>query len=413
MRVLFVCQDDFSAPTEKQVLGFAEELTRRGHEVMVSIARDLSTAAREGADGVPRLTVQRHEFVGPRLRGGSVGAVKSFQPTLIHAFLSRVPVVAAAAGFAKATDAPVFVHFGDDEWRLPPGLPGESLYYRAGRLGRRVVSRAHPPSWPHSTPRSLGWVERNARALDALTPALASEVSSRLGRDCTVVLPAMPRIEPSEGGLTPAPIRKRLPAGPIALFTGSILREYLSDVLLGMRAIAEVQARGQQLSFVHAGAIHRRIDPGRLAAEAGLRDGTAHFLGYLPLRTMPSLLAAASILLQPGAPTDFNRLRLPAKLQLYLASGRPTVTFATGFGELLADRREVLKTHTDAPAELADRLIELLTDQELAGMLSRNGPVAAERLFDPVRNTDALVAHYRAGLASGREAPQSSLAPAD
>lgn len=397
LRVLFVCQNDFTAPTEKQALGFAEELTNRGHEVMVSIGGDLSTGGAEGADRIEGLTIRRHRF---RLRGLShedLVAARSFNPTLIHAFLSRVPVVAASRCFARATNAPVFVHFGDDEWRLPPGLPGEPLYYRAGRLARRLTSTIHPPSWGHSTRGSLGWVRRRARGLDALTPALAEEVSVRLGRKCAVVLPVMPRIETEDGSLASASLAS-LPDGPIALFTGSILREYLPDVLLGMRAVADVQARGRSLNFVQAGAIHPRIDSQRLADEAGLRPGTAAFLGYLPFVKVPSLLRAASVLVQPGAPTDFNRLRLPAKLQAYLESGSPTVTFATGFGELLADRTEVLKTYSDRPGELADRILEVLDDGRLRQKLAENGPVAAQRLFDRKRNADALVDYYRAGL---------------
>jgi len=85
---------------------------------------------------------------------------------------------------------------------------------------------------------------------------------------------------------------------------------------------------------------------------------------------------------------------LPSKLQAYLASGTPVLASAAGAGELLVDRDEVLKTHSGEPAELADRLCELLEDEALRNRLSVGGPRAAERLFDPVRNTNALLAHY-------------------
>jgi glycosyltransferase involved in cell wall biosynthesis len=110
------------------------------------------------------------------------------------------------------------------------------------------------------------------------------------------------------------------------------------------------------------------------------------------------------VLLQPGAPTEFNRLRLPSKLQAYLASGTPTVTFAVGFGEQLEDRREALKTYTAEPGELADRIVEVLEDEQLRACLAVGGPAAARRLFDPGTNTDKLEAHYRAvqSKAAGR-----------
>jgi glycosyltransferase involved in cell wall biosynthesis len=117
---------------------------------------------------------------------------------------------------------------------------------------------------------------------------------------------------------------------------------------------------------------------------------------------VPALLRRADVLLQPGPPSDFNRLRLPSKMQAYLASGRPTVTFAVGFAELLEDREEVVKTHTGDPSELADRVEEVLDDGALRARLEHGGPAAAARLLDPARNTDALLAHYREALGPGQ-----------
>jgi glycosyltransferase involved in cell wall biosynthesis len=260
------------------------------------------------------------------------------------------------------------------------------------------VCRAYPPAWLYANGSSLRWVARHARALDALTPVLAEEVSSRLERRCAVVLPAMPlpvRNQTPNPSLELQDLSRR---AATAVFTGSILPVYLDDVILAMRAVADVRARGHALTFVHAGAIHPRLDAGRLARSAGLGPDAARFLGYLPFASIPSLLAHATVLLQPGKPSDFNRLRLPAKLQAYLASGTPTITFAVGVGELLEDRLEVLKTYGEQPSELADRIVELLDDAELRATLSRSGPQAAARLFDPETNTEALLDHYRGAL---------------
>ena len=59
-----------------------------------------------------------------------------------------------------------------------------------------------------------------------------------------------------------------------------------------------------------------------------------------------------------------------------------------------------LPIYTGGPAELADRIKELLLNPELRATLGRNGPEAAARLFDPHANTEALVDYYRAALAS-------------
>ena len=79
LRVLIVCQGDLAGASEKQALGFAEQLAQSGHEVMLSLRGDPATAAREGAGGVPGLTVRFHGFRGPRLRRGrSMAAFSNF-----------------------------------------------------------------------------------------------------------------------------------------------------------------------------------------------------------------------------------------------------------------------------------------------------------------------------------------------
>jgi glycosyltransferase involved in cell wall biosynthesis len=393
LRVLFICQFDFSAAAEKQVLGFAQQLVRRGVEVLICLGGDEATAAQEGADRLQGLSVHRYQFAGRRLRRADVEVARRFGPSVVHAWNSRVPTMAAAREIATATERPLFVHFEDDEWRLPEHPPDETLKRRVGHIARRLLSNVLPSVWWHSTRRSLRHVSRHATALDALTPTLADEVHRRLGRTCQVVLPVTP--EPVAATEPAEPVTLG-PGPPVLLITGTIWPAYLPDFLVAFRAVSELQRRGREVRLIHAGRIHPDWTGEALAVSAGIADGAATFLGYLPYAAIPGLLAQAVVLLQPGPPSEFNRLRLPSKLQGYLESGTPTITFAVGFGELLEDRVEALKTYTGDPAELADRIVEVLDDPELRDRLAAGGRVAASRLFDPRRNTDALLAHYQA-----------------
>ena len=408
VRVLFVCQNDFAAPTEKQALGFAQQLTARGHAVAMAIRGDPETARSEGATQIEGLEIGEYSLRGRRSpRSADARWVRAFRPDLIHALNSRTATVAAVKSFADTTGAPVFVHFEDDEWRPHPPAPDDSLYHRVlGRHARRLASPLLPGSYPHSTPASLRWVAQNARALDALTPVLAGEVRRRLDRDCAVILPVTPRpAGPDGGGEGNRPdartLEEELGDGPVALFTGTVWPVYLPDLELGMRAVADVRRRDFPLRLVHAGRVHPRVRLERVARRCGLdRDGFVS-LGYLPYREALELLQHGSVLLQPGPPTDFNRLRLPSKMQAYLESGVPTITFAVGFAELLTDREEVLKTYTADPPELGDRIVEVLSDGALRERLAAGGRAAARRLFDPQRNADALLEHYARGLKAG------------
>lgn len=398
LRILLVGGSDLHSPDEKQFLTFARHLVDRGHLVLFALRAGSPDYGREEAIELPSgLRLHEYRLVGRRLRRIDVEAGRRFEPSLIHALYPRGTVLAACAHWSRVTAAPMLAHIADDEWGLANGPAGGSARERFERRARRVVGRAWPWVWPYSTPAWLRYVAQRARSFDALTPALAREVNRRFGRECAVVLPAFELAGQTSAALAPG-LEAMFADRPMALYTGAVGAVHEPDVRLGLRALAEVQRRGHAIGFLHAGAIDERRHPLRLAAEEGLEPGTATTAGYVPMDAIPSLLGRAAVLLQPGAPSEFNRLRLPSKLQAYLASGSPTVTFAVGFGELLEDRREVLKTYTADPGELADRIVEVLQDGALRARLAVGGPEAARRLFDPVANTDALEAHYRAAL---------------
>jgi glycosyltransferase involved in cell wall biosynthesis len=396
LSVLFVCQHDLTGPSEKQMMGFAQQLASWGHKVMFSFGTDGGSQRREGLLIGPGITLHEHRFAGRRLRPGDRQIALGFQPSLIHAVNSRVPTAAATADYARATGSPVFVHFEDNEWSPWRGVPGESAYYRLGRHIRRLESFISPASWPHSTARTRRWVRRDAAALDALTPELAQEVERRLGRSCATLLPVTPRLDAADSAREvelPEPLARL----PLAMVTGTIYPFSLDDTLQGLRAVAQVQRAGYELGYVHPGNIHPRIDASELAEQAGLMPGTYVFPGQLGYGRIGPLLKRATVLLQPGAPSEFNRLRLPSKLQTYLASGVPTITFSVGFGRMLGDD-EALKIRTSEPAELAAQIIRLLADDSLRATLAVGARRAAERLFNRERNTGLLLGHYRSAL---------------
>jgi glycosyltransferase involved in cell wall biosynthesis len=393
-RILAVCGGGFNDPSEKQVLWFERELAERGHSVLISVAGDPDGAVEAG--GRPAVATRRHRLRGTRLAAADIEAAREFSPTLIHAWNPRANVAAAARAYERATGAPVFMHWEDDEWTLARTWRTGSPLRRSVRTARRLTAGVRPAGWPFATGASLKWAA-SLEGHDALTPALAARAGERTGRTAAVVLPANP---PDSGPVEDAP----LPAGEagreLVVYTGMIHPEHRLDVLLGMRAVATLRARGRDAVFVHAGGVLLGSETApELAAEAGLGEDAAVFLGYISsLAQVRGLLRAATVLVQPGRATDFNRFRLPSKLQTYLASGTPTVTFAVGFGELLRDGEEALLTHSDDPAELADLLESAIADPAVRDRLARGGPAAAKRLFDPAANCEALLAHYEAVL---------------
>lgn len=398
LRVLLVCGADFRAPTEKVVLGYGVGLAEAGHQALIAVRGDPAGADEELEGARPSgLSVFNYRFRGPWLRAADRQRVARFRPNVIHAFNPRVDVIAAARRMNRGIDAPLVVHFEDDEWGLAAG-DGQAFPRRLARRVAAGVSAVYPPAWRLARPRTLRWVAANAAGFDAITPALAAHVRSKLGRDCAVLLP----VRPAAGAAAVAPAEPSLPdwltGRDIMVFTGAVFSVHAADFRLLVEAIGELKRRGRDVALVYAGMAAPRFDLAEWARAAGLGERDFVALGYLGTAELQGLLRRAAVLVQPGASSEFNRLRLPSKLQAYLASGTPTVTFACGAGELFEDRRQVLKTYGDSAAELADRIGELLTDPDLRAELAQNGPLAAASLFDRERNCRSLIDIYRQAI---------------
>lgn len=341
------------------------------------------------------LSVMAFRFLGPRLRLGDQRRLQSFDPTLVHMYNPRSSVVAAVRQ-AFADGRPLVLNFEDDEWGLMHLASASRARRLAGGIGR-LLSMVWPPAWPYATPATLAWSGQAADAFNAITPSLAKEVERRMGRSAEVVLPVHPALRNIPDNPEPPTELARLEGRPVVAFTGAVFGPQEEDFRVLLQAI-EIAKRRTDFAFVFAGNAARRFDLERWSAGVGLDQRTFLDLGYLGTTALWGLLKSASVLVQPGRPTEFNRLRLPSKLLSYLASGTPVITFGCGFGEMLEDRVEVLKLQGDAPDELANALVEVLKNYELATELSRNGPAAARRLFDTSHNTDALEAVYSLAL---------------
>src|SRR5262249_55870210 len=104
-------------------------------------------------------------------------------------------------------------------------------------------------------------------------------------------------------------------------------------------AVKLLQRRGRPVRLVRLGDTNiAGPDPRAFRA---LMDGVVE-LGTVPWREIAAHLALADAFVQPGAPDDFNRYRLPSKLPEFLAMGRPVVLPHCNIGNDLADGENAL-----------------------------------------------------------------------
>jgi alpha-maltose-1-phosphate synthase len=401
MKVLLVCLADFTAPGARQTLRLAQALTAAGQTCMVLIEGDLETARFDDGDAAG-IAVDRYDFTGPRLDSRTRALAREFGPDVVHCYEPRTAPLSAALQLSKACSAALCVRFADDDESLAREAGGSGLKGRLGRPAMLAAGTLFPRRWPYKHPWLYRRMLARATGFDAIVPTLAAEVGRRYGVECEPILPAIAAEAPPQ----PDPaIRARLglpTEAPLILYTGSVYRAQYPDLEMLLRAFALLAPSAPRARIVHTGRIAPRYGEASLRALAGEGGERIDLLGFLEdPADLRSLLAEAAVLVQPGAPTDFNRLRLPAKVHDYLLTGRPTVTFAAGFGELLHDREDAVLTETGDPAELAAAIEWVLADPARADGIGTAGRARALELFDPKRIAEQTVAYYERARSAG------------
>ncbi len=399
MKVLLVCLADFRAPGARQTLRLAEALTAAGARCTVLVEGDPETI-RFATDRGSEVEVHRYGFSGPLVDRRTRALAAELEPDLVHCYEPRTAPLSASLQLARLHRAALCVRFADDDESLAKEAGGSGLRGRLGRPAMLAAGTVFPRRWPYKHPLLYRRMVARASGFDAIVPTLAQAVGERYGVECESILPAIPAADPPR---PQAGLRSRLglpEAGPLVLYTGSVYRAQYPDLELLLRAFARVAETHPGAQLVHTGRIAPRYGLDGLRAIAGNGADRLHFLGFLEdPGDVQALMAEAAVLVQPGAPTDFNRLRLPAKVHDYLLAERPTVTFGVGFGELLHDRGDAVLTGGGDPDELATAIGWVLDDPARAEEIGRRGRARALELFDPETIARQTLAYYERSLA--------------
>jgi glycosyltransferase involved in cell wall biosynthesis len=402
MKILLVCLADFRAPGARQTLRLADALVAAGQQCMVLIEGDPGTV-RFATDRRSEVEVHDYGFTGPIVDRRTRALVKRFGPDLVHCYEPRTAPLSASLQLANRASAALCVRFADDDESLAKEAGGSGLRGRLGRPAMLAAGTLFPRRWPYKHPLLYRRMVARASGFDAIVPTLAEAVSERYGIECESILPTIPREDPPRPATG---LRRRLglpETGPLILYTGSVYRAQYPDLDLLLHAFAQVAEANTGAHLVHTGRIASRYTLEQLRAITGSGAKRTHFLGFLEdPGDVQALMAEAAVLVQPGAPTDFNRLRLPAKVHDYLLAERPTITFRAGFGELLHDREDAVLTNTGEPSELAEAIAWVLADRDRAEEVGRRGRERALGLFDPEAIAAQTIAYYERALARRR-----------
>jgi glycosyltransferase involved in cell wall biosynthesis len=387
MRVLFLHFGKLHVNSVIQAFHLGEEMTESGIEVVLC---GRGRTDRIASVGEPSFEVINYDGLDGKLRAWA----REPAQTMICAWTPREVARAATERATAVLDAPYVVHLEDNEEHLLSAAlktPYEELRrLPEGRFDRVATEELiNPARYPRLIEGATA-VTMITEELDEFNFARRPSLVSRPGVDHE-------RFRPD---LEPAVRREALGLRDddfVIVYHGvghfANQRELFSLYL----AVKLLERRGRRVKLVRLGSTKLGgVDPRTFQA---LREGVPD-LGDVPWREIPGYLALADAYVQPGAPDEFNRYRLPSKLPEFFAMGRPVILPACNLGNELVDGKNGLLLQKGDALEIAARLEQLIDDGELAGRLGERARRFALERLDWSRNARRLADFYREQLAA-------------
>jgi glycosyltransferase involved in cell wall biosynthesis len=318
---------------------------------------------------------------------------------MICAWTPRERVRRAALPLIERFDLPYVVHLEDNE----EYLLASAYHMPIGELQRMPVrERDRPETLDLSHPPEYKDFLRSADAVTMITAQLGE---FNFGdRPWHLMRPGIDseRFRPD---LEPPLSRQQLGLHEddfVIVYHGTLHYANQHEMFSLYLAVKLAQRRGLAVKLVRLGFTNLGgVDPRTFGA---LIEGAVE-LGQVDWRDVPRYLALADAYVQPGAPDDFNRYRLPSKLPEFLAMGRPVVLPHANLGNDLEHGVNALLLEEGTAPEIADRLAELVADPAFAERLGRGAREFALRDLNWHDNAVSLLDFYRQVVADhGRRA---------
>ncbi len=174
---------------------------------------------------------------------------------------------------------------------------------------------------------------------------------------------------PDERIFSPQPRPQKSESDPYVLvYHGTLARRLGLDIAL--RAVAEIGDRIPTLELRIIGAGEEREPLLKLRDELGIQDRVTFSDGYVPVETIPGLLADADVGIIPLRVSEGTDIMLPTKLLEYVSVGIPCVVPATGTICRYFDAKMVHFFAAEDYVSLADALVLLHEQPELRQSLA-------------------------------------------
>jgi glycosyltransferase involved in cell wall biosynthesis len=166
----------------------------------------------------------------------------------------------------------------------------------------------------------------------------------------------------------------------VVTFVGAFTDQH--DISLLVRSVKLVrEARNDvRLLLVGDGPTKRKVE--KLARDLGLKQDVV-FAGRVPHGAVPQILAASDVAVAPLVRSATVQEMIPLKVLEYWAMARPVVTTEAGVGGIPeAHNGQNVLIVDEESSSMADGIVRVLDDRELASRLGENGRSETERKYN-------------------------------
>jgi glycosyltransferase involved in cell wall biosynthesis len=247
----------------------------------------------------------------------------AFPYDIIHAWTPREKVRKVCEALLARRNCPLIIHLEDNEEYLTEVTTGKS-FSELNRLPDAELDKLIPEHRYHP---------RKGRTFLDKADGLTLIIDT-LDRFNTRNVPSMVLPPPVDERLFyPRPLNLKLRQEQgisdetlVLAYTGNVHDGNKGEVHELYKATTLLNKQGCPTVLFRTG-----LDKKGLGAETWDRQYEKH-LGWVERNQLPDVLAAADVLVQPGAPGPFNDERIPSKLPEFFAIGRPVVLPKTNLG---------------------------------------------------------------------------------
>lgn len=385
LNIMIVLYHDFSTASAIHVHNLANALTQKGHRCGVAVPIDKSSVHKY-MDGT--ILYQVYEFSEILNEGDSFFAGKR-KIDIIHAWTPRELVRKFCLQLkTKFPVSKIVVHLEDNEEIVVEtfaGIPYQELL----RLSDTEISERIPDVL--SYPRKYESFLEAADGVTVITEELLDFVPKNKAWHRLWPVIDLKKFSPRVNGRT---VRQQLGISSdefVLCYIGSVHAVNAPEVLSLYEAIALVNDKGVNVTLLRTGRDtvdflgEKKVELTRNVIE----------LGFVDMKEVPGLMAAADLLVQPGKADRFNTYRLPSKIPEFLASGKPVAVPAANIGLILENGSQAIILEKGDSKEIADLIYNISTNDRSQKKLAKGGRKFAQNNFSRKGIVGKLISFYK------------------